>query len=68
MVMATIFVSIPLVVRAVAPVLEEIGDDQEQAARTLGAGPVQTFRRITLPVHPGRPRLRRRARRGPVAR
>jgi sulfate transport system permease protein len=50
MVMATIFVCIPLVVRAVAPVLEEIGDEQEQAAATLGAGAWQTFRRITLPA------------------
>lgn len=49
MVLATVFVSLPLVVRAVAPVLEEMGDDQEQAARTLGAGPWQTFRRITIP-------------------
>lgn len=50
MVMATIFVSLPLVVRAVAPVLEEIGTEQEQAAWTLGASPFRTFRRITIPA------------------
>ncbi len=50
MVLATVFVSLPLVVREVAPVLEEIGIEQEQAAWTLGAGNVQTFRRITLPA------------------
>jgi sulfate transport system permease protein len=49
MVLATTFVCIPLVVRSVAPVLEEIGNDQEQAATTLGAGPVKTFLRVTLP-------------------
>ena len=49
MVLATVFVSLPLVVRAVAPVLEELGDEQEQAAHTLGAGRWQTFRRITIP-------------------
>ena len=49
MVMATVFVALPLVIREVVPVLEEIGDDQEQAARSLGANAVQTLRRITLP-------------------
>jgi sulfate transport system permease protein len=49
MVLATIFVSLPFVVREVVPVLQEIGDDQEQAASTLGANGWQTFWRITLP-------------------
>jgi sulfate/thiosulfate transport system permease protein len=49
MVLATIFVSLPLVVRAIAPVLEEMGEDQEQAAHTLGASRRQAFLRITLP-------------------
>ena len=49
MVLATVFVSLPLVVRAIAPVLRELGADQEQAAHTLGAGRWQTFRRITVP-------------------
>jgi sulfate transport system permease protein len=48
-VLATVFVSLPLVVREVVPVLEEIGIEQEQAARSLGANAIQTFRRVTLP-------------------
>ncbi|OLL19690.1 MULTISPECIES: sulfate ABC transporter permease subunit CysW [unclassified Rhodococcus (in: high G+C Gram-positive bacteria)] len=49
MVIATIFVTLPFVVREVEPVLHEIGQEQEQAAATLGANGWQTFRRITLP-------------------
>ncbi|KAA1428379.1 sulfate ABC transporter permease [Nocardioides antri] len=49
MIMATCFVALPLVIREVVPVLAEIGDDQEQAARSLGANSRQTFWRITLP-------------------
>ena len=48
-VMATCFVVLPLIVRELVPTLEELGDDQEQAARSLGATGVQTFWRITLP-------------------
>jgi len=50
MVVATIFVSLPFVVREVVPVLREIGDEQEQAAATLGASSWQIFRRVTLPA------------------
>jgi sulfate transport system permease protein len=49
MVIATVFVSLPFVVREVAPVLAEVGDEQEQAAATLGASSWQMFWRVTLP-------------------
>jgi sulfate/thiosulfate transport system permease protein len=50
MILATLFVSLPFVVREVMPVLREIGTDQEQAAYTLGASPWATFWRVTLPA------------------
>jgi len=50
MVLASVFVSLPFVVRETVPVLQEIGTDQEQAASTLGANAWQTFWRITLPA------------------
>ncbi|WP_323097620.1 sulfate ABC transporter permease subunit CysW [Intrasporangium sp. YIM S08009] len=50
MVLATIFVTLPFVVREVEPVLHEIGQEQEQAAATLGANGWQTFWRITVPA------------------
>ena len=49
MVIATIFVSLPFVAREVVPTLRELGDEQEQAAHTLGASGWQTFWRVTLP-------------------
>src|SRR5206468_10377133 len=48
--LATIFVSLPFVVREVVPVLREIGTEQEEAAATLGANALTIFRRITLPA------------------
>ncbi len=49
MLLATLFVTFPFVVREVMPVLEEIGTEQEEAARTLGAGGWKIFWKITLP-------------------
>ena len=49
-VLATVFVTLPFVVREVSPVLREVGTDQEQAASTLGASRWQAFRLITLPA------------------
>src|SRR3954462_592893 len=50
MIMATVFVALPLMIRELVPVLEELGDDQEQAARSLGANAFQPLRRIPLPA------------------
>ena len=49
MVLVTIFIAIPFVIREVAPVLEEVGTEEEDAARTLGASSWKSFRKVTLP-------------------
>jgi sulfate transport system permease protein len=49
-VLATMFVSLPFIVRETVPVLEELGIDQEQAAEVLGARPWQSFFMVTLPA------------------
>lgn len=50
MVMATVLVSLPLVLREIVPTLEEAGIEQEQAAQSLGANAWQRFWRVTLPT------------------
>jgi sulfate/thiosulfate transport system permease protein len=49
MILVTIFICIPFVIRSVAPVLEELGTEEEDAARTLGASTMQTLLRVILP-------------------
>lgn len=49
-VIATVVVALPLVVREVMPVLEEAGTEQDEAAQSLGANGWQRFVRITLPT------------------
>ncbi|HEV3188794.1 MAG TPA: sulfate ABC transporter permease subunit [Acidimicrobiales bacterium] len=48
-ILATMSVSLPYVLRSILPVLTEVGEDQEQAARTLGAGRFRIFWNVTLP-------------------
>nr|WP_249186899.1 sulfate ABC transporter permease subunit CysT [Pseudomonas sp. KB-10] len=49
-VVAMVFTSIPFVVRTVQPVLQDLGSEYEEAARTLGASRVQTFAKVILPT------------------
>jgi sulfate transport system permease protein len=49
MVIATMFITFPLMVREVVPLLEEIGTQSEEASATLGAGPIRTFFQVTWP-------------------
>src|SRR5262249_7837967 len=48
-IIATLFITFPLVARELIPLMQSQGIDEEQAARVLGAGPWQTFFRVTLP-------------------
>jgi len=48
--LATIFISLPFVIREVAPVLAQVSEDQENAAMTIGANRLLTFWHVTLPA------------------
>jgi sulfate transport system permease protein len=48
-VLALLFVTLPFVIRAVQPTLIELDQDMEEAAASLGAGPLTIFRKIVLP-------------------
>jgi sulfate transport system permease protein len=50
MILATLFVTLPFMIRELIPILEAFGIQQEQAAATLGANGWQTFWRVTLPA------------------
>ncbi|PZN34177.1 MAG: sulfate ABC transporter permease subunit CysW [Proteobacteria bacterium] len=48
-VIATLFVTLPYVARELIPLMQQLGNDEEEAAITLGAGGLMTFFRVTLP-------------------
>jgi len=48
-VLATLFITFPFVVRELIPLMEQQGSDEELTARSLGAGAWTLFRRVTLP-------------------
>jgi sulfate transport system permease protein len=50
MILATLFVTMPFMIRELIPVLENLGIAQEQAAATMGANGWQIFRRVTFPA------------------
>ncbi len=50
MIIATLFVTFPFVVRELTPLLQTIGPEEEEAARTLGASEWQVFLKVTLPA------------------